>query len=63
MLKGRPRKAPNILEVVWSTPPSLWVKVNIDSSAFGCLGLSGCSKVFRTRRGFVRCCFVIPLEL
>ena len=63
MLKGRPRKTFNILEVVWSTPLSLWVKVNTDSSAFGCPGLFGFSGVFRTRKGFVRGCFVIPLEL
>ncbi|PON81274.1 hypothetical protein TorRG33x02_229060, partial [Trema orientale] len=42
-VKGRPRKAPIIVEVIWRPPLLSWVKVNTDGSAYGSPGPSGCS--------------------
>ncbi|POO00367.1 Ribonuclease H-like domain containing protein [Trema orientale] len=60
-IRGWPRKAHNIIAVVWRPPPHSWIKVNIDGSAFGAPGLSRCSWVFRTHRGFVHDYFSIFL--
>ncbi|KAK3217683.1 hypothetical protein Dsin_011653 [Dipteronia sinensis] len=60
-VSGRPPKAPRILEVNWHPPPLGCLKVNTDEAAFGSPGLAGCAGVFRTCRGFVKGCFVIPI--
>ncbi|PON63959.1 Ribonuclease H-like domain containing protein [Parasponia andersonii] len=62
-IKSRPRKVPNIIEVVQMPPPHSWFKINIDGSAFDTLGLSGCSRMFRTYHDFVCGCFSIPLGI
>ncbi|KAK2657980.1 hypothetical protein Ddye_011032 [Dipteronia dyeriana] len=62
-VSGRPPKAPRILEINWRPPPSSCLKVNTDEAAFGSPGFAGCAGVFRTSRGFVKGCFVIPLDV
>lgn len=62
-IRDRLCKAPNTIEVIWRPPPFSWVNVNTDGSAFGAPGLSRCSGVFRTHRGFVRGCFFILLRV
>ncbi|PON87594.1 hypothetical protein TorRG33x02_165870, partial [Trema orientale] len=42
-VRGRPRKVPIIVEVIWKPPPLSWVKVNTDGSAYGAPDPSGCS--------------------
>ena len=58
-----PPKAYNIIEVQWNHPPSVWIKCNIDGSALGVLGFSGCGGVFRTCKGFVKGCFAYGLGI
>ena len=52
-----PPKANSIVEVRWNLPPTGWLKCNIDGSALGAPGLSGCGGIFRTCRGFSKGCF------
>ncbi|KAK1577292.1 hypothetical protein Q3G72_020471 [Acer saccharum] len=58
---GRPSKAPRILEFNWRPLPPGCFKVNMDGTAFGSPSHVGCTRVFRTCRGFVKGCFAIPL--
>ncbi|KAK2646800.1 hypothetical protein Ddye_021995 [Dipteronia dyeriana] len=60
-VSGRHPKVSCILEVNWHPPPSSCLKVNTDGATFGSPGLTGCARVFRTCRGFVKGCFAIPL--
>ncbi|KAK2661126.1 hypothetical protein Ddye_007659 [Dipteronia dyeriana] len=60
-VSGHSPKAPRILEGNWHPPPSGCLKVNTYGAAFGSPGLVGCAGVFRTCRGFVKCCFAIHL--
>ncbi|PON78161.1 hypothetical protein PanWU01x14_021430 [Parasponia andersonii] len=57
----KPPKAPRIVEVHWQVPPADWLKVNIDGTAFGSLGLVGSSCVFHTSRGFFKGAFAVPI--
>lgn len=49
-----PPKAPRIIEVIWSPPPSTWVKCNTDGSSTNLV--SSCGGVFRdTSSNFLLC--------
>ncbi|PON47283.1 Ribonuclease H, partial [Parasponia andersonii] len=60
-VKGKSRKVPIIIEVIWRPPPLSWIKVNTDGSTYGSSGSYGYSGVFQTHRGFIRGCFSILL--
>ena len=60
-IKGNPPKGPSIIPVSWNLPPLEWIKVNIDGLARGAPGRSGCGRIFRTFRGFVKGCFSVCL--
>ena len=51
------QRAPSIKEVFWDFPSRGWIKCNIDSSALGSPDMAGCGGIFRTCRGFTKCCF------
>ena len=51
------------MPVSWNLPAQGWIKVNIDGSARGAPGRSGCGGVFRTSRGFVKGCFSVFLGI
>ncbi|XP_058759807.1 uncharacterized protein LOC131633112 [Vicia villosa] len=46
----RPRKAPNILEVIWKPPPRNWIKINCDGTSSPS-GLSACGGIARNSDG------------
>ena len=56
-VSGNRSCSPSIIEVSWNLPPPGWLKVNIDGSAKGTPGHSGCGGIFRNSRGFVKGCF------
>lgn len=62
-LQGRPRRAPNILQVIWSPPQCNWVKCNTDGAAKGCPGPAGCGGVFRDQSAAIVGCIAANLGL
>ena len=58
---GIPNKAPKII-CLMATPPSSWVKVNIDGSFSSNSGCSGTGGVFRNTRGFTLGCLAFPID-
>lgn len=60
-IKGRAAKAPSIVEMQWKPPEPGWIKISMDGSPNGSLGMAGCGGIFRTYRGFCKGCFVHPV--
>ncbi|KAL6144814.1 hypothetical protein ACLB2K_055504 [Fragaria x ananassa] len=56
-IKGRPSKAPKIVEVMWHVPFIYQVKLNTDGAARGSPGLAGFGGIFRDHLGQVLGCF------
>ena len=54
-------KALNMVTIVWHPPPSNWLKVNIDGSALGVMGLAGSRGIFRTASGLPRGVFAFSI--
>ncbi|KAL6218685.1 hypothetical protein ACLB2K_011895 [Fragaria x ananassa] len=56
-IKGRPSKAPKIVEVMWHVPSNYQVKFNTDGAARGSPGLAGFGGIFQDHLGQVLGCF------
>lgn len=55
--------APSIKEVLWSPPPSHWVKCNTDGAARGAPSLSACGSISRGHRASTMGCFSANLGI
>ncbi|KAL6218793.1 hypothetical protein ACLB2K_012002 [Fragaria x ananassa] len=56
-IKGRPSKAPKIVEVMWHVPSIYQVKLNTNGAARGSPGLAGFGDIFRDHLGQVLVAF------
>ena len=62
-IRGRPPKAPRIVEVMWHVPSISCIKINTDGAARGSPGLAGFGGIFRDHLGRVLGCFAGNLGL
>ncbi|XP_058775306.1 uncharacterized protein LOC131649564 [Vicia villosa] len=56
----RPPKEPNIIEVIWTPPPTNWIKFNCDEAASS--SISACGGIARNSEGGVLAAFAIRLD-
>ena len=62
-VKGRYPKSTLIKEVIWNSFAKGWLKCNIDGSAHGSPSPAGRGGIFRTCRGFTKCCFSLGIGI
>ncbi|PNX84033.1 ribonuclease H, partial [Trifolium pratense] len=55
--------APKIQEVIWSFPPTGWIKANTDGAARGSPGHASAGGIFRDSSGGIKGCFSLYLGI